>query len=309
MTDSAMRARPIFDLPDLQNHPGMKEGDRFVHSGGSHGDSWLNGCCPQVDQIWKRRDIADNLPEAELSSEQLVQGVAQEDRPTAANRTPNRARRNSGFDIDLNFGRAVSRRERNAFQAAAARWESVVRGDLPDYRRGNQRIDDLSIDVRIRPLDGAGNTLGQAGPTLLRQNSSLPITGTMEFDSADLDRLAPGLLKDLVIHEMGHVLGLGTLWDIFGLTRGAGTNATAYRGNRAVAAYNDLTGRNGNVIPLENTGGFGTRDFHWRESIFDNEIMTGYLNASNNRLSAVTIGALADLGYRVNFGAADPFTL
>lgn len=307
MAKSTIPSRPLFDLPDLRNNSGMPHGDRAVHEQGSHGDNWIGGLNASVDQIWRRCDLSESLPDAEMSRERFVQAVAKGGN-TLANRTPRRARRNSGFDIDLNFSSTVSRRERNAFQSAANRWESVVRGDLPDYRGGNRRIDDLAIEVRIRPLDGAGNTLGQAGPTLLRQNSRLPITGVMEFDAADLDRLAPGLRTDLVTHEMGHVLGLGTLWDVFGLTRGAGTNATAYLGERAVAAYNNLSRRNGNVIPLENTGGLGTRDAHWRESIFDNEIMTGYLNA-NNRLSTVTIGALADLGYRVNFGAADPFTL
>jgi hypothetical protein len=29
-------------------------------------------------------------------------------------------------------------------------------------------------------------------------------------------------------------------------------------------------------VPVENSGGSGTRDAHWRESEFGNEVMTGY---------------------------------
>jgi hypothetical protein len=38
-----------------------------------------------------------------------------------------------------------------------------------------------------------------------------------------------------------------------------------------------------------------------------NELMTGFLNAGTNPLSAVTIESVADLGYAVNVGAADPW--
>ena len=53
--------------------------------------------------------------------------------------------------------------------------------------------------------------------------------------------------------------------------------------------------------------GPGTADSHWRETIFGNELMTGYLNSGTNPLSAVTVGSLADLGYGVDLAAADTF--
>ena len=35
----------------------------------------------------------------------------------------------------------------------------------------------------------------------------------MSFDTADLARMeADGSLTDVILHEMGHVLGFGTLW-------------------------------------------------------------------------------------------------
>jgi len=62
-------------------------------------------------------------------------------------------------------------------------------------------------------------------------------------------------------------------------------------------------------VPVENTGGAGTRDAHWRETVFKHELMTGYINSGVNPLSATTIGSLQDMGYVVNVGAADPFNL
>jgi hypothetical protein len=60
---------------------------------------------------------------------------------------------------------------------------------------------------------------------------------------------------------------------------------------------------------VENTGGSGTADAHWRESVFGKELMTGYYNpGSPNPLSRVTVGAMADLGYLVNMNAADSYS-
>jgi hypothetical protein len=42
--------------------------------------------------------------------------------------------------------------------------------------------------------------------------------------------------------------------------------------------------------------------------VFKSELMTGYINTRANPLSTVTIGALRDLGYTVDFTKADPFT-
>jgi hypothetical protein len=65
-------------------------------------------------------------------------------------------------------------------------------------------------------------------------------------------------------------------------------------------------GGTGNV-PVENTGGLGTRNGHWRETTFGNELMTGFLNSGKNPLSRLTIASLRDLGYIVNLSVADPY--
>jgi hypothetical protein len=52
----------------------------------------------------------------------------------------------------------------------------------------------------------------------------------------------------------------------------------------------------------------GTRDSHWSENVFGSEIMTGYVGpGSNMPISRVTVGSLADIGYSVNYAAADVY--
>jgi hypothetical protein len=43
--------------------------------------------------------------------------------------------------------------------------------------------------------------------------------------------------------------------------------------------------------------GPGTRLSHWRKSVLDNELMTGFLNLGENPLSRITAGSMRDLGY------------
>jgi hypothetical protein len=62
-------------------------------------------------------------------------------------------------------------------------------------------------------------------------------------------------------------------------------------------------------VPVEATGGAGTRDSHWRESIFALELMSGFVDTPGNPLSRLTVASLEDLGYRVNLAAAEPYAL
>ena len=56
------------------------------------------------------------------------------------------------------------------------------------------------------------------------------------------------------------------------------------------------------------TCGAGTFNSHWRESVFGSELMTGYLNSgAANPLSRLTIGAMEDLGYTVNYSVAQTY--
>jgi hypothetical protein len=65
----------------------------------------------------------------------------------------------------------------------------------------------------------------------------------------------------------------------------------------------------GTPVPVENIGGPGTRDGHWRESVLRNELMTGIINAGANPLSALSLVSLRDLGYLVDDAVAEFFEI
>ncbi|HBX77220.1 MAG TPA: hypothetical protein DEG43_06225 [Acidimicrobiaceae bacterium] len=223
------------------------------------------------------------------------------------------------FGITLRYTSGLTPSQQAAFTAAAAHWAAVIKTGLAPATVNLAAdwcgtgapalagsVDDIHIDASIEPIDGVSGILGQAGPCLTRAANGLPIYGVMQFDSADIAALeAQGALQTVILHEMGHVLGFGTVWNGSVLT-GAGTSGVAFTGKVARGAWNAIGG-SGLSVPVESTGGPGTADSHWRESVFHNEIMTGYLNSGFNPLSAITIGSLADIGYGVDLAAAEPY--
>jgi Leishmanolysin len=222
----------------------------------------------------------------------------------------------SPYTIEVRFLGGLNARQRAAFTAAADRWTRVIVGDLPSVLVDNEEIDDVLILAQGTAIDGPGMILGQAGPTHLRPASAgaaafLTAKGIMSFDTADLAKLnAAGTLNDVITHEMGHVLGIGTLWEQKGLLKNAGTSNPTFSGPGAMDEYRALRdGGRRRRVPVENTGGPGTREGHWRETVFRNELMSGFISEPGNPLSRVTAASLGDLGYEVDLDAGEPYTL
>lgn len=215
----------------------------------------------------------------------------------------------SDFNIEVQFMGGLTVAQRAAFELAAARWSEIITGDLPSFRVLGRDIDDVLILAEGKPIDGPGRILGRAGPTHLRPGSLLPVRGVMTFDSADLAGMeADGSLVDVIVHEMGHVLGIGTLWERQKHLAGKGTDNPTFGGTAAMREYGTLIGGVPSPVPVENEGGPGTRDGHWREFTFDNELMTGIVDV-DNRLSRLTIACLEDMGYQVNYDAANDYQI
>jgi hypothetical protein len=225
------------------------------------------------------------------------------------------AKTTSPFTIEVRFLGGLTQTQKKAFKTAADRWSRVIVGDLPSVRVDGDVIDDVLILAQGVDIDGPGKILGQAGPTRLRPASAgqfafIPAKGKMAFDTADLSQMEKdGTLNDVIAHEMGHVLGFGTIWSNKKLLKRAGTSNPTFIGENAMREYGVLRGSRKRAVPVENTGGPGTADSHWRETIFRNELMTGFVGSAGNPLSRLTVASLHDLGYVVDMNAAEPYSL
>jgi hypothetical protein len=223
----------------------------------------------------------------------------------------------SPFTIEVRFLGGLTEGQKDAFKSAANRWSQIIIGDLPSVLVDGEVIDDVLIFAQGGAIDGLGGILGQAGPTHLRPANAgvtafIPAKGRMTFDTADLNQMEQnGTLNDVITHEMGHVLGIGTIWSNKSLIQGARTRNPIFVGQRAMEEYGRLRGGDSGSapVPVENTGSVGTRDSHWRESIFLNELMSGFIAAANNPICGVTVASLQDFGYQVNMDAAEPYQL
>ena len=84
-----------------------------------------------------------------------------------------------------------------------------------------------------------------------------------------------------------------------------------FTGVAARTAFDEIGGGGytGRRVPVEDTGGGGTRLVHWRETVFDNELMTGFIDPVSNPLSLVTIASLEDMGYEVDRSVSEFYQL
>jgi hypothetical protein len=241
----------------------------------------------------------------------------------------------TAFMIDVRFwgNSAMTADQQALFTTAAQRIEGIITGDITDALAQNlaidgpcgtsgvsplnETIDDVVIFATIDSIDGPGKILAQSGPCYIRNDPGappFPAVGVMEFDKFDLAAITTGgNLQDVITHEMMHVLGFGVVWDVspLNLLDSAGTANPRFTGVNAIAGCVAVGGTSTCAVsvPVEGTPApAGTADSHWRESVFDAEIMTGYIDTSNP-ISKMTIGQFADLGYSVNNADFDPYGL
>jgi hypothetical protein len=179
----------------------------------------------------------------------------------------------------------------------------------------NETISSIVIFWQVVPIDGAGNILGSAGPCFLRSDgSNMPVLAQMRFDEADIaGMITNGSLNDVILHEMHHALGFGTIWSLTSppVRVRAGTALSAFTGGNAITACKALGGLSTacDSIPLETTGGAGTADAHWKETTFRSELMTGFISGTVRPLSTISVASMQDLGYQVNMNVADAYVV
>ncbi|HEY9671424.1 MAG TPA: pre-peptidase C-terminal domain-containing protein [Waterburya sp.] len=226
------------------------------------------------------------------------------------------------FSIQVNFGlgtESLNDTLRNAVREAARTWENIISYSTFD-RSYTLTIDITGEDLGSSTLAGATWDSGRFD----LNGRFIPTTG-MAIINTSSELLAvltsnASFFQDVMTHEFGHVLGIGSLWG----TEQSSSGTTLGRNfvNRSAGTYSVNTYAGWyygelldtyaqTALPVTTGEGEGSDYSHWREQIFDSELMTHQAESTttNMPLSQLTIAALRDLGYNVNYGAAEPYSL
>ena len=226
----------------------------------------------------------------------------------------------SRFDMDLYFTSDVTQAQRSLMVQARDRWESVLTAtELSDvnysYLVGCHglvassllAVDDHAVLIDVRDIDGSGGAWAFAGYCTTRFSDRTPIVSVAVFDEADIDRVAArGNLVEVAFHEFAHGLGfLKDYWEDHNLVD-TGTDPH-FTGALAIGAFDTAGGAayTGAKVPISSP------DYsHWRESVLGREGMTPtFTLGATNPFSAITLQAMADVGYVVDVSLADDYQL
>ncbi|CAN0521053.1 unnamed protein product, partial [Laminaria digitata] len=155
------------------------------------------------------------------------------------------------------------------------RWSEVIT-HVPCGGNDDNPAGRLLISSTLETIDGVGGVLGSAGPSQIWTSCrTISLIGTMRFDIDDIANMeADGTFEGVILHEMGHVIGVGTLWgESFGECTTCRENGDpAWTCPAAVSAYADIGGSGADIVELD--GEVGTACGHLDETIFDDELMT-----------------------------------
>ncbi len=230
------------------------------------------------------------------------------------------------FRINLNFvdsANGLSEAAKNAVREAARYWEGIITG-----RSRTTRSNELTITIAGQSFTNSNgtadtSTLALSGPSVgVDDADNLVVTrGTSTLNSRRFGDFNsnPNYLKLIMTHELVHVFGFGTIWEPVQFKEANGNVFTAGRNfvntatstydanSHAGYAYGELLGTyTPTAIPIE-----PQIYAHWDETRFDTELLTPYAESQGvaTPLSILTLAALQDLGWNVNYGAAQAYSL
>ncbi|MEO9191909.1 MAG: hypothetical protein ABI224_18160 [Acetobacteraceae bacterium] len=112
------------------------------------------------------------------------------------------------------------------------------------------------------------------------------------------------VFAEVFTHELGHILGFGTLWSARGLTTSASGGRVFFVGAHATAELVRVGGAAYSTGVLVSADGG-----HWNAAVMSDDLMTPSTGSPDWSLSTVTLASLTDLGFTIDLSKGDGFAI
>ncbi len=212
------------------------------------------------------------------------------------------------FNVTLTIAnpQAFTANQLQIAQVAAAKaellWENVIVGYQPGIS-----LTGISATITGTTTGfGLANVTGttQQGGFRLSTGGAIQINVNILEEYSNFNGTGVDIIDELIAHEMGHVMGIGSLWDVNGLyVFGTGR----YTGQYGLAAYRAEFNPAATFVPVELAGDPSTANKHWdqrmRSSVQEGNPSDPY---SLSPLLGITDAQGRDLALELMTGAIDP---
>jgi hypothetical protein len=227
------------------------------------------------------------------------------------------------LSVEVRYVGPITEPQKAVVAAALGRWTRALSKNLGEFRfdrpaddcfRGQPQLNESHhnplVFVSVGEIDGPERSLAGTQVCGISSRDTLPVLTHIRLDIADLEAMeSRGILLGVVTHELGHALGFNP--STYGPKKltGGGADDPFFSGPSARTEFaKHGAWYTGMTVPLENQSNAGPNDPHWRFLIFGDEVMSsGIATGFTSPLSVITLGLFQDLGYVVDFEAADPY--
>jgi len=208
-----------------------------------------------------------------------------------------------------------------AIQSAVANNLNIIPQDWNESWNGLRLNSNSDLDIFNDPNS---NTIASCGIVFsVNIDSSVkiqPLSFVLNINDFYKNQFTSEDWVNILTHELGHALGIGTLWQSSYQSQGAVPpidnflNGLFYSSGQV--GYNNIINDSSyNKIPLESSGGTGTNSAHWENDFrsssapgadgknypgVQNELMVGFINPISNGgmiISQLSIQTLVDFGF------------
>ena len=246
------------------------------------------------------------------------------------------------YTVDNNTSYQLTSEDYDIISSSFNKWDGIV-------SKNERFTDGYTIDVSFSVVNLGSGILGGAQVLTAYYfdtyvfGNAYTARGNIKINNSYISSLKISVRTDgktalyhVLLHEIGHILGIGTFWNMTGSPVTSyddnGETKYYYTGENALREYKSYLPTISHTIvglPIEDNGGSGTQNVHPEEGEegtassnnryinnffhpgLDNELMSGWMESypHSTPLSRISLGFLEDMGFNVDYNQVDNYEI